>query len=87
MGELRPNEWGGLKVLSSVGSKEYAALAQSVECLPLSRLSSVRSRYAAPIRAKPLLMPFSGINTRSKALFHRSTSLLASPSNGLAFFI
>lgn len=34
MGELGPNEWGGLKVLSSVGSKEYAALAQSVECLP-----------------------------------------------------
>ena len=34
MGELGPNEWGGLKVLSSVGSKEFAALAQSVEYLP-----------------------------------------------------
>lgn len=34
MGELGPNEWGGLKVLSSVGSKEYAALAQLVEYLP-----------------------------------------------------
>ena len=66
--------------------QEFAALVKLVKHLASTQQSPVRSRYAAPVHAKPLLMPFSGINTRSKALFHRSTSLLASPSNGLAFF-